>query len=183
MRLRALGRIIPIVLIAALGACTTQPLGRNATAAEALCALGYISIPLRTLASGHHIVAGSINGVPATFVVDSGAGRTVVHSPYVAQFFLDTSSGEQGTAIGAGGSTAVSAAPIRELMISTTRTSLERVYAMDLTHVVNALDSLAGDPIHGIVGQDVMQAQHAIIDVQEARLYLKPIEVERQTFC
>jgi hypothetical protein len=49
--------------------------------------------------------------------------------------------------------------------------------------VVTALDRLVGSPVHGIVGQDIMQAQNAIIDVQQERLYLKPLQDERQTGC
>jgi hypothetical protein len=33
---------------------------------------------------------------------------------------------------------------------------------------VRALDPIVGSPVHGIVGQDVLQAQHAIIDVSRS---------------
>jgi hypothetical protein len=54
---------------------------------------------------------------------------------------------------------------------------------MDLSHVVNALDPIVGSPVHGIIGQDIMQAQHAIIDVQRERLYLKALQGDRQVGC
>ncbi len=155
----------------------------TATVAQALCALGYSSIPLRTLPSGHHVVDVSLNGRPATFVVDTGAGRTVIHQPYAQSFGLQAGGGPVGTAIGAGGSTSVSRVGVNNLTIATTRTALTGVFALDLSHVVKALDPIVGSPVHGIIGQDVMQAQHAIIDVQQARLYLNPLANETRTGC
>ncbi len=153
------------------------------TVAQALCALGYSSIPLRTLPSGHHVVEVNLNGRPATFVVDSGAGRTVIHQPYTSGFGLQAGGGPVGTAIGAGGSTAVSRVGINDLTIASTRTALTGIFALDLSHVVKALEPIVGSPVHGVIGQDVMQAQHAIIDVQQARLYLNPLPGERRTGC
>lgn len=153
------------------------------TAAQALCALGYSSIPLRTLPTGHHVANVTVNRRPATFVVDTGAGKTVIHRPYADGFGLSASGEAQGTAIGAGGATAVNQFRVDDFAIDTTRTALTRAFAMDLSHVVKALDPIVGSPVHGIVGQDIMQAQHAIIDVQQERLYLKPLQGDRQTGC
>ena len=182
-------RVLAALLVSAayLGACApTESRSRaatTATAAQALCALGYSSIPLRTLPSGHHVVGVSVNGRPATFVVDTGAGRTVIHQPHAQSFGLEPGAGPVGRAIGAGGSTSVSRAAVNNLTIATTRTALTGIFALDLSHVVKALDPIVGSPVHGIIGQDVMQAQHAIIDVQQARLYLKPLVNEQRTGC
>ncbi len=170
-----------------LGACASiQPQAGTAaapTAAQALCALGYSQIPLRTLPTGHHIANVTVNGRPATFVVDTGAGRTVIHRPHTETFGLAVARGPQGTAIGAGGATAINQVRVNEFTIASTRTAQSSIFAMDLSHVVQALDPIAGSPVHGIVGQDIMQAQQAIIDVQHERLYLKPLGGERQTGC
>lgn len=169
-----------------LTACApVTPVGTVSTpsVAQALCALGYSSIPLRTLPSGHHVVEGSLNGRPATFVVDTGAGRTVIHQPHLAKFGLQPGGGPVGTAIGAGGATAVSRVGINDLTVASTKTSLTGIFALDLSHIVKALDPIVGSPVHGVIGQDVMQAQHAVIDVQQARLYLSPLAGERRTGC
>lgn len=170
-----------------LSACapmaTQSPQAVTPTAAQALCALGYSSILLRTLPTGHHLTQTLVNGRPATFVVDTGAGRTVIHRPYAETFGLEASGGPQGTAIGAGGTTAVNQVSVTEFTVATTRTSLNRMFAMDLSHVITALERIVGSPVHGIIGQDIMQAQHAIIDIQQERLYLKPLQGEQQTGC
>lgn len=184
---RKFGLAALVASAAYLGACTPLESSRapaaTATVAQALCALGYSSIPLRTLPTGHHVVDVSLNGRPATFVVDTGAGRTVIHKPHAQSFGLQEGGGPVGTAIGAGGSTAVSRVGVNDLTIATTRTALTGIFALDLAHVVKALDPIVGSPVHGIIGQDVMQAQHAIIDVQQSRLYLNPLPNERRTGC
>ena len=153
------------------------------SAAEAICALGHSSIPLQTLPTGHHLVDVTVNGKVAKFIVDTGAGRTIIHGAYIDTFGLRALSGQQGLAVGAGGATAVNQVSVSDLAIAGTRTSLKRLFAVDLSHAVKALDPIVGSPVHGIIGQDVMQAQHAIIDVQQERLYLKPLEGEPQTGC
>lgn len=187
MRLHKSGLTALLVLGSYVGACAPMQSDRGAaatpTVAQALCALGYSSIPLRTLPSGHHVVEVALNGRPATFVVDTGAGRTVIHQPYASRFGLQAGGGPVGTAIGAGGSTAVSRVEISDLTIASTRTALSGIFALDLSHVVKALEPIVGSPVHGIIGQDIMQAQHAIIDVQQARLYLNPLADEQRTGC
>jgi hypothetical protein len=171
---------------AALGACApVESQSKSAatqTVAQAMCALGHSAIPLRTLPTGHHLADVTVNGKAGKFIVDTGAGRTVVHQPYVDLFEL-RAGGPRGTAIGAGGATAISQVGVASFQIASTRTALDHLFAMDLSHAVRALDPIVGSPVHGIVGQDVMQAQHAIIDVRQERLYLKPLQGEPQTGC
>jgi hypothetical protein len=184
-------RSVPTALLlgtlSCLGACA-QP-GREAepvaapSAAIALCALGHSSIPLQTLSTGHHLADVTVNGKPAKFIVDTGAGRTLIHKAYVEALGLGVASGQQGVAIGAGGATALAQVNVSEFTIASTRTSLDQLFAIDLSHAVKVLDPIVGSPVHGIIGQDILQAQHAIIDVRQERLYLKPLAGERQTGC
>ena len=148
---------------------------RPASVADALCGMGFSAIPLRALASGHHVADVTLNGTPATFVVDTGAGGTVLHAPYAATFLGKATATPRGQAIGAGGTTAVSGYPVAELTIGGTATDLRQIFAIDLTSVVKALEPIAGRPIHGVIGQDVMRAQHAIVDVRQSVLYLMPV--------
>jgi hypothetical protein len=166
-----------------MAAPPTLPPAPPVTVQHALCMLGYNSIPLRTLPTGHHITAVTVNGKPSTFVVDTGAGRTVIHRPYAQELGLDVAPGKHVMAIGPGGSTSAAAVGVREFAIQGTRTSLTRLFAMDLSQVVGALDPIVGTPVAGIIGQDILQAQHAIIDVEQSRLYLRPLGGQSQTGC
>jgi predicted aspartyl protease len=160
--------------------CNTVPPGARAGAAPtvgaALCSMGFSAIPMRALASGHHLVDVTLDGKPATFVVDTGAGATVLHAPYAASFLGQAAATQRGQAIGAGGSIALSAYPITGLSIGGTATGLRQIYALDLGSVVKALDPIAGRPVNGVIGQDVMRAQHAIVDVRQSVLYLMPVD-------
>jgi predicted aspartyl protease len=172
---------------ASLVACAPMASQQEAAAptnvAQAMCALGYSAIPLRTLPSGHHVVAATLNGRPATFVVDTGAGRTVIHAPAAAGFGIETKAAPSIIGVGAAGTASIAQGKVNELSIATTRTGLEGIFAMDLKNVVRVLEPLAGGPVHGIIGQDIMQAQHAVVDVQQARLYLKPLEGQQRSGC
>jgi len=178
---------VPLIAAFLLGGCTavppTAPSAAPVTVQDALCTLGYSSIPLRSLPTGHHITAVSLNGQPATFFVDTGAGRTVIDRPYADKLGLHAAPGQQVIAIGPGGSAAAAAVEVSEFAIQGTRTSLTRLFAMDLSQMVNALSALVGKPVAGIVGQDILQAQHAIIDVEQSRLYLRPVGGQSQTGC
>lgn len=163
--------------------CGTVPTARTAVGpaavGTALCGMGFSAVPMRALPSGHHIVDVTLNGKPATFVVDTGAGATVLHAPYAASFLGQATATQRGQAIGAGGSVALSAYSISGLSIGGTATNLKQIFALDLGSVVKALDPIAGKPVNGVIGQDVMRAQHAIVDVQQSMLYLMPVGGEQ----
>jgi hypothetical protein len=178
---------VPFLGVAAAGliglasGCTTASTQAPAAAespasvGQALCRMGFSEIAMRALPSGHHVVDVTLNGKPGTFVVDTGAGATVIHAPYAASFVGQAKATAQGQAIGAGGSTALTAYPVSELTIGGTATGLRQIFSIDLASVVRALEPIAGRPVHGVIGQDVMRAQHAVVDVQQSRLYLTPL--------
>ena len=166
-----------------LGTSGRAAVAATRSVAQALCALGYSSIPLRTLPTGHHVVDVTVNGRRANFMVDTGAGGTVIHRDYASAFGLQTNGGRAAKAVSAGGVTAAKWVAVKEFTIAGTRTALSAVYTLDLSHFVNATVAMVGGPVHGIIGHDILRTQHAIIDVQQERLYLKPLEGEQQTGC
>ena len=87
-----------------------------------------------------------------------------------------TAHGELREQVGAVGQTSLAQYPVEELTIAGTRTKLKHVVAVDIGTVVKALEGFAGKPVHGIIGQDVMREQHAVVDVQQSVLYLQPLE-------
>ena len=164
------------LLSACTAAGTPDAAGAAPNVAEAMCRMGFKAIPMRSLMSGHHIVDATLNGKAATFAVDTGAGMSVLHAPYGATYLGKATSTASGIAIGAGGQTSLSQYPVKELTIAGTPTGLKHIVAVDIGTVVEALEGVAGKPIHGIIGQDVMRAQHALVDVQQSILYLRPVE-------
>src|SRR3546814_20833655 len=47
---------------------------------------------------------------------------------------------------------------------------------MDLSHIVRAIAATNQQPIQGLIGQDVIRDQQAIIDVEHSVLYLKTVD-------
>lgn len=171
---------VPPLLAAVLAGCT-QWTGAAAqpetpweagTVAHAMCRLGFTAIPLTEMPTGHHLVDARLNGRPGTFVLDTGANATVLHAPYAGDFGLGTRATAQGGAIGLGGATTASQYRIDSLTIGPVETRQRHVLTLDLGQIATMLAPLAGRPVHGIVGQDLLGAHRAVIDVRQSVVYM-----------
>lgn len=145
--------------------------GRSATVGNALCLLGFKPVRLREVRSGHHVVEARVNGRPAAFVLDTGANVTVVHAPFAAQLGI-SGPGAAGQAVGLGGARQAQRVRLEELRVGNVPIRKPFVVRADLAQVVGPLSQLAGRPIHGVIGQDVMKEHRAVIDVARPVLYL-----------
>lgn len=163
---RSAGALASTLLLAA-AAHAAAP----AAAAVAACRPGFSPIPMKALASGHHAVSVMLNGKPAAFLVDTGAGATIIHAPYLARFALSPASAP-GTASNVSGKVRFDQVAVTAFAVGGTRTRLSRIYAMDLSYLVDAINLSSSDPIQGLVGQDVLRDQKAVIDVDKSILYL-----------
>lgn len=176
------------VLALALAACdqvavpgrSPPPLrpGLSDTVEQALCQLGFTAIPLRELSSGHHLVQVTVNGQDATFVVDTGANVTVLDAALAEKFGLKPRFGLRGAAVGLGGSTGARQWSVEELRIGPVPVRQDTIVTTDLSGVTNALSRISDQPVVGIIGQDVMKAHQAVIDVAGPTLHLVETEVE-----
>lgn len=155
---------------------------------QAMCLLGFTAIPLRELLTGHHLVQARLNGKPASFVLDTGANRTVLHAPFAAEFGLEGKPIAVGGAIGIGGSVKASQATLQSLAIGGIDIRQRRIMMTDLTQVTKLLSPISGTRVYGIIGQDVLKEHRAVIDVAKPLLYLvredrrpAPVAVEQCT--
>ncbi|MDP8994009.1 MAG: retroviral-like aspartic protease family protein [Pseudomonadota bacterium] len=147
------------------------------TVAHALCLLGFTGVPLRELSTGHHVLEVRLNGRPGTFVLDTGANATVIHAGHAGEFALSDRATARGGAIGIGGSMEAQQVRIDSFAIGPVPTRQRRIMTTDLSGLTGMLTPLAGRPIHGIVGQDVMKEHRAVVDV--AGLVVHLIEADR----
>lgn len=154
---------------AALSVCATS---QAQTLGELLTTQDYTEIRLKKLATGHEMVRGAINGQEGQFILDSGAGITVIHSSEALRFKLNIDKSSSVFAAGAGGQGKIFEAQIDYMSIGGEVLDMKKVFVLDLSHVVNALKQATGEHIHGVVGQDVLTAHNGIIDVKNSRLYL-----------
>ena len=174
-RLRALG------LIAALAACQ-QPapdkkVDYDPTEAgsidQAMCLLGFAAVLLRELPSGHHLVDVKVNGKAATFILDTGANASVVHTVSGRRLGLPEK-GLSAGAFGLGGGMKAQQVKLDRLEISGLTIRQTRIMTSDLSQLVQVLGTVSRSEIAGIIGQDVMKEHRAVIDVARPILYLIP---------
>jgi predicted aspartyl protease len=136
---------------------------------QAMKATGYICLELTKLTTGHETIPVMINGRAGTFVVDSGTRASFVHLADTEKFDLNDGKHTDST-LGAGGSVQVNNFEIDSFAIAGHAIELKRIGAFDLSPVVDAIADRAGADVDGVVGQDVLGSQYAVIDVSNQRL-------------
>lgn len=175
-----LTRAYALAMLAALAACgplpgqTPPPIvpGLSKSVDQALCQLGFTRVPLRETRTGHHLVEVTINGRPATFIVDTGANVTVLNAALAEPFALTPRVGVVGAAVGIGGSLGAKQWNVKELAVGGVPVRQNHIATADLSGVVGALSRMSEAQIAGIVGQDVLKAQQAVIDVDGPTLHM-----------
>ena len=137
---------------------------------------GYVPIRMTKLSTGHETVVVTINGVEGQFVVDSGAGGTVVHSGRLEKFSLQAPEGEGEASSGAGGGFTAFRANMESFAIEGVTLDVDQVRTLDLGAVVGQLKQATGADIDGVVGQDVLTRFAGVLDVGAQTLFLRPTE-------
>ncbi len=136
---------------------------------------GFNKFCYQKLSSQHAIVNVTINGQEAHFVLDSGASVSVVNNEELVKFrLIPTAQIDNAQATGLGGNVSAQSFNVDSLKIQNFKTNTTHIFAMDLSHVVNALNNISSVPIDGVIGQDILVAHEAIIDIASNTLYLKP---------
>lgn len=135
---------------------------------------GYTAIKLNKLIIGHLYLEGTVNGVKGKFILDSGAGATVVDETVKEKFKLNTANGADIPAAGAGG-TGLSAkmAPGNKLQLGAYERDSFSIAVMNLDNVNGALKSVGIAPFDGVIGADILSSGKAVIDYGTLTLYLK----------
>jgi clan AA aspartic protease (TIGR02281 family) len=142
------------------------------TVDHALCLLGLAAVPLRTLATGHHLVDVRLNGRESRFVLDTGANASVVDASAAEALGLPSGRAVPGAAIGLGGALKARQVRIESLEVGSVAVRQRRIMVSDLSQFVEVLGRMSSRPVQGIIGQDVMKEHRAVIDVARPVLYL-----------
>lgn len=135
---------------------------------------GFSRIGLVRAKTGHLLLHARINGVGGRFVLDTGAGRSVIEAARQAKFRLTTPDRLQSVAIGAGGSVPLRMSHGNVLEIGGFKDQAFTAYLMPLEHVNLAFLRRGLDRIDGVIGADVLREGQAVIDYGSATLYLRP---------
>ena len=168
-------RVLATVLMAlllAVPAAAQPPV--HAGMAASLEAGGYSAVPMTRHGDAHLVIEARINDVPATFILDTGAGRTVIDRAVQSRFDGGRDTRDAGRATGAGASgMAVASLTGNRLRIGSYRDDAFTVHFLALDHVNAAFANRGEAPVAGVLGADVLERGGAVIDYPNLRLYLR----------
>ncbi|MET0327267.1 MAG: retropepsin-like aspartic protease [Luteimonas sp.] len=135
---------------------------------------GYTAIPMTRHGDAHLTIDARVNGEDGRFILDTGAGRTVIDRAVQSRFDQGRATVAAGQATGAGsGGLAIAALPGNRLRIGDYRDDAFTVHFLALDHVNAAFASRGEAPVAGVLGADVLERGGAVIDYPNLRLYLR----------
>jgi predicted aspartyl protease len=134
---------------------------------------GYLAVQLVRSQSGLLEAPVRVGGLPATMIVDTGAGRTCLDCATVQRLALPTRPTDR-RAVGFGGASEPIAYVIMDqFWIGPCRLPAVEGVVTDFSHVHAARSEMGDQPFDGILGADVLTAQAAILDYGALTLYLR----------
>ena len=138
---------------------------------------GYKGIKLKKMKSNHLGLKGQINGIPADFLLDTGASATVLDHSQIKQFKIKNVEDVNDEVAGLG-STTMKRYEVQKVKILLNDFEVKdlNINLVDLSHVNAAFKKEKIKPIHGIIGADILEKYAAIIDYPKKRLYFKDVE-------
>lgn len=140
---------------------------------EFLLAKGYTRIKLNTTPTNHLELKAAINGVKGSFILDTGASSSCIGLEFINHFKLISEESEV-LAAGAGATDMVTRLSTNNTVkISAWKREGIDLVLFDLIHVNTALENHKSQPVHGILGADILNLGKGVIDYQYSCLYLK----------
>lgn len=134
---------------------------------------GYVRLEIKKMPSGHLHLFGQLNGVDGNFILDTGAGGTVIDEKNKLKFHLQTDkSDDQATGVG-GTVMQMQNSENNNLKIAELELNELSLRLMNLDHVNNAFESIGLEKVDGVIGADILTNKKAIIDYSNLILFLK----------
>ncbi|EDP97316.1 retropepsin-like aspartic protease [Kordia algicida OT-1] len=134
---------------------------------------GYQRVKLNRINTNHYEVKAKINGVEGSFILDTGASTSCVGFEAVKIFNLKAKDSK----IKAAGAGAVNMetqiAKNNKIRIGKWKKQRVALVLFNLDHVNTALTQHEAQPVHGIIGADILRKGKAVIDYDKNCLYLK----------
>ena len=140
----------------------------------------YIEVPLQLLdieGEGFHImVKGMIHGKEASFLIDTGASRSVFDPKTISNFIDDIQfEKKEGMTAGVGSSDLESSTfKIENFSIGDLEIANYEAVALDLENIHEMYGKLGLPCIDGIIGGDLLKRHKAVINYRNKKLRLTP---------
>lgn len=140
---------------------------------EFLLDKGYVRVRLFPTATNHLELKAKINGIEGSFILDTGASSSCIGFEFATYFGLISEESEV-LAAGAGAiDMRTELSQNNHLKIGKWQMSDLDIVLFDLSNVNTALINHNAEPVHGILGADLLNGGKGIIDYQYNCLYLK----------
>ena len=134
---------------------------------------GYVRLEMKKMPSGHLHLFGQLNGVDGNFILDTGAGVTVIEEKNKEKFFMQSEKSDR-RAAGAGGTVMqTQTSDNNNLKIEELELNELNLMLMNLDHVNKAIENMGLEKIDGVIGADILTNNKAIVDYFNVILYLK----------
>jgi Aspartyl protease len=134
----------------------------------------HVLVALQREKSRHVTVMARLAGKPARFVVDTGAGGTVIDSAALARFGLALSgASRKGGGVGSS-SMRLKYVDRHDLLLAGIDLSAIKLLSMDLSQVNVGLARDKVAPIVGVIGADVLWSCAAMLDYARGVMLLSP---------
>ncbi len=134
---------------------------------------GLRAVPLRVGKNFNLYVDGAVNGAAAVLMVDTGAFATLMHRRFMRGMKIplrDTPYRSAGVNLSARG---LQLATLNRLSIGSVQLRKKEVGVMDLGGLIHGKMLDATPPVVGLLGSEILQRHHGIIDFGTLTLYLK----------
>lgn len=133
----------------------------------------YKKLKFKVSKTQHLLIKAKINNIVGNFILDTGASNSCVGFDNVDWFHLKAGKSKT-KASGAGATGMVTQiAKNNSLKIGRWQTDNFHLIIFDMSHVNEALKQYKAQPVHGIIGADVLLEGKAIIDYANHCFYLK----------
>jgi predicted aspartyl protease len=134
---------------------------------------GLHSVPLHVSRTYNLYVDGKINGAPAQLMVDTGAFATLMHRGFMRRMNIPTRQTRYNSAGVNLSERGLRLATINQLSIGKVQFAKKEVGVMDLEGLIHGGLLVAKPPVAGLLGSEILQDHHGVIDFGTLRLYLK----------
>ncbi len=153
-----------------------QKLATTENITRVLTSLGFLAIPFRQNIAGHLLINARLNGIDGVYLLDTGAGRTVIDAAQIDNLKLKLNYDESVNTGGGVGAHSLENIPSydNDLEIGEYNAGKVAVAVMSLATAWESLSTVgAHDELFGIIGVDILRPGQGIIDFGTMTLYLK----------
>lgn len=138
-----------------------------------LLAKKYHRIKMTVSSTNHLLIKAKINGVEGDFILDTGASNSCVGNDEAEHFELFSEDSDV-RAAGAGATNMLTRVSVNNTVeIGGWKKKKIDLVLFNLKHINQALTDHHSDPIHGIIGADILEKGKAVIDYKKKCVYLK----------